>query len=543
MAELHYEILTDPSELRVSGAGQNEESLGAVYLSVTNRSTAPALITGFELSIPSGPGADDLSSDLGRSGYRTVRRTGQGWNSAFDSWAPTLGVLQISTSSSTIRILPGEVLVMEIYGFPVSQLPGLVQLTVKEDSLASGPSFIPLSLLKRQARVPGNFRAEKTLLDPTDQVVLRWDGPSTLDYQIQGPDGTLQAVTGTGPHWTWSPAAGDEPKRDATYTLIATPTSGTEPGYFLTATVHVLRPEFPSLTVTEALHTPLVTGTGAQQGQVSFTSDGVRVLDAAGADGTVIAKAAELETVTASSAVHTPTVTGTTPPSRIDFTADGVRVLDAAGASGTVEAGTIDAQSVLTSEVRGRGADPGWVRFPDDGIVVGHGPGTDLGVVTADRIRANGVNTPWVGDVDGGRGRLEFGDSGASVYRDGSQTLGTVAAGTADLDDLVTVRAQVEERLTLQGGLTVDGVLETQDGPPRLIVHGRLDAEDEVRVVEGVRINGDLTVRGDVGVEGKTNANGHLAVRAGDAWIIHTDDGQVSLQGDLRVHGNFRSNG
>lgn len=30
MAELHYEILTDPGELRVSGTGANEESPGAV---------------------------------------------------------------------------------------------------------------------------------------------------------------------------------------------------------------------------------------------------------------------------------------------------------------------------------------------------------------------------------------------------------------------------------------------------------------------------------------------------------------------------------
>ncbi|MGC0316639.1 hypothetical protein [Kitasatospora acidiphila] len=26
-----------------------------------------------------------------------------------------------------------------------------------------------------------------------------------------------------------------------------------------------------------------------------------------------------------------------------------------------------------------------------------------------------------------------------------------------------------------------------------------------------------------------------------DAWLIHTDDGQVSINGDLRVHGAFRS--
>ncbi|MGW1643201.1 hypothetical protein [Streptomyces lavendulae] len=180
MAELHYEILTDPGELRVSGVGQNEESLGAVYLSVTNRETTPVNIAGFRLTIPFGSGADALTSDVGRIRYRIVRITGQGWKKVFDTWAPTAGVYDMSAQSTSIRILPGEVLVVEFYDFPVSRLPGLVHLTVEEDSFAAGTSFVPLGLLKRPARAPSNFRAEKTLLDPADPVVLRWDGPNTL---------------------------------------------------------------------------------------------------------------------------------------------------------------------------------------------------------------------------------------------------------------------------------------------------------------------------------------------------------------------------
>ncbi|MFD8145326.1 hypothetical protein [Streptomyces sp. NPDC059708] len=295
-------------------------------------------------------------------------------------WGPTTGVYEVATSS-VITVGQGEVLVVQLYDFPVSEVAGLVQLTVRERAFSSPSSDVTLSLLKREARVPGNFRADKTLLDPTDVPTLRWEGPNSLDYAVQGPDGPPQPVQGSAPHWSWSPGASGEPKRDATYTLIATPRSGTEPGYFLTTTVHVLRPEFPSLTATEAVHTPLVTGTGSQQGQVSFTNDGIRVRDAAGADGTVYA---------------------------------------------------------------------------------------------AHRVRAGGVNTPWVGDVDGGRGRLDFTESGAAVRKDGSRTPGDISA---DLDDLITDRAEVREHLTLQGGLTVDGALETQDGPPRLIVHGVLEAE------------------------------------------------------------------
>ncbi|MFD4322261.1 hypothetical protein [Streptomyces sp. NPDC058548] len=543
MAELHYEVLTDPSELRVSGAGVNEESLGSIYVSISNRGPAPVNIRGFRLKIPSGPGSGDLTLDVGRVQNRIIRNTWQGWSNAYTMWGPTTGVYEVATSS-VITVGQGEVLVVQFYDFPVSELAGLVQLTLRERAFSSPSSDVTLSLLKREARVPSNFRADRTLLDPTDVPTLRWEGPNSLDYAIQGPDGPPQPVTGSAPHWSWSPGTSGEPKRDATYTLIATPRSGTEPGYFLTTTVHVLRPEFPSLTATEAVHTPLVTGTDSQQGQVSFTNDGIRIRDAAGADGTVIAKDAELETVTTNTAVHTPLLTGTgSDRGQAAFTADGVRVLDDAGLSGTVKADTVDAESVLTSQVRGRGADAGWVRFPDDGIAVGHGPGPDLGTVTAHRVRADGVNTPWVGDVDGGRGRLEFKESGVAVRKDGSQTPGDISAATADLDDLITDRAQVRERLTLQGGLTVDGVLETQDGPPRLIVHGVLEAKDELHVAEDARVGGDFAVRGDLGVLGKTNANGHLAVRAGNTWIIHTDDGQVSLQADLRVHGAVRSDG
>ncbi|MFE5945832.1 hypothetical protein [Streptomyces sp. NPDC056480] len=63
----------------------------------------------------------------------------------------------------------------------------------------------------------------------------------------------------------------------------------------------------------------------------------------------------------------------------------------------------------------------------------------------------------------------------------------------------------------------------------------------------GVVVAGDLStegilrVHGESRFRGKVNADGHLSVRNEDAWIMHTDDGQISVQGDLRVHGAFRS--
>ncbi|MFF4578876.1 hypothetical protein [Streptomyces sp. NPDC001389] len=140
----------------------------------------------------------------------------------------------------------------------------------------------------------------------------------------------------------------------------------------------------------------------------------------------------------------------------------------------------------------------------------------------------------------------------------------------------------VKDRLTLQGGLAVSGVLETQDGPPRLVVHGRVEARSDLAVggalsavaglavsgqalfegrvnanghlsVRGpggwvmhtdddkVSLNSDLRVQGESAFHGKVNANAHLSVRGGGAWVVHTNDGQVSVNGDLRVHGAFRS--
>ncbi|MER8101061.1 hypothetical protein [Kitasatospora sp. NPDC094016] len=48
---------------------------------------------------------------------------------------------------------------------------------------------------------------------------------------------------------------------------------------------------------------------------------------------------------------------------------------------------------------------------------------------------------------------------------------------------------------------------------------------------------GVLRVLGESRFHGKANADGHLSVRTS----VHTDDGQVSINGDLRVHGAFRA--
>ncbi|MEV8629237.1 hypothetical protein [Streptomyces sp. NPDC051079] len=594
MANLHYEILTDPGQLQVSGKGKDEESPGVVHIVVSNPSAWSVTLYELEVTVPFGSGKTHLTAHVDRIRARLGASTLSSSVGLSENWNGTTGTYRLEALSG-VRLRKGEVIVIEIADFPVSSEEGLVLLSVAEDSHGRGPRsdhLVTLSLLKHAPRIPRNFRADSTLLGATEQVTLRWDGPEDLDYKIQGPVGSPQPVLQTSGDWHWSPKQGEEPKRDATYILIATPKSPHQPGYYLTTTVHLRNPEFESVTATAGLSTPWVKGI-EHEGRIEFTDLGAKVLDKQRAAGTVEVKAAVAETVLATAGVNAPWVKGTDHEGRIRFTDRGAEILDSGQASGTVTAATADVDSVRTALVRGRDGGAGWIRLPADGITVGHGDGGDLGVVTAERIRVTGVNTTWVGDVDGGKGWLEFPRSGVNVRKDGGQEWGTVAAdkadlngintswvqgrttadgwiefptgglnvfqgagdrqwgtvaaGTADLNDMVTHRARVKERLHLEGGLTVDDVLETQDGPPRLIVHGRLDAEGEVLAARTVTVAGDLTTKGILRVfgesrfRGKVNANGHLSVRNGESWILHTNDGKVAIQGDLRVHGAFRS--
>ncbi|MER6317569.1 hypothetical protein ABT237_27970 [Streptomyces sp. NPDC001581] len=546
MASLHYEILTDPAPLQVPVAG--EERQGPVYIVVSNPTMDEVIWYSIEVRVPCGQADGDLTAHPKTITARVERNTAtkQG-EEPIVAWDDNTGVLTVTARPNTLFQEAGS-MALVLDGFPVSSASGLVLLRVTER--AANGAFVrktpvTLSLLKQLPKVPRNFRARRTLVAGGQDVVLQWDGPDTLTYQIQGPDGPpetvapMQGATG----WQWSSAAGQEPKRDATYTLIATSRGGQQPGYVLTTTVHLRSPEF--------------------------------------------------ESVTATSGVHSPWVEGTTDKGRIVFTPQGAQIRDAAGGLGTLSGAKADVETVTAARVRGRESDAGWIAFPSDGIRVGRGGGSDLGTVTADKISVNGINTQWVGDRDSGKGWVEFPQSGVNVRKDGKQDWGTVAAdladlngintkwvqgrtaadgwiefpvsgmnvfqgsgnrqwGTvaadkADLNDVVTHRAQVKERLTLQGGLSVDYVLETQDGPPRLIVHGRLDAEGEVKAEHTVTVNGDLTtlgmlrVQGESRLQGKVNAGAHLSVRNAGDWIMHTNDGKVAINGDLRVHGAFRS--
>ncbi|WP_424215928.1 hypothetical protein ACN20G_27675 (plasmid) [Streptomyces sp. BI20] len=595
MASLNYDILTDPTPLRVPEPG--EEVRGAVHIVLSNPTFNEVIWHSVQIRVPVGQGAGDLTVDPKSISVGITHNTATGpGEDPTIAWDEATGVLTVTAKDLTYFKEAGA-LGLVLSGFPVSDKPGLVALQVTERA-ASGhyvqKHAVTLSVLKQESAVPRNFRAEETLVAAGRDVVLRWDGPAGLTYRVHGPDGLVDTVTSAkGPAgWEWSPPGGQEPKRDATYTLTAEIPGSQRAGYHLTTTVHLREPEFESVTATNGLRAPWVAGI-ADPGRITFTAGGARLDDAANALGTLVAAAAEVETVTATTGVHTPWVEGTAHRGRISFTDQGAQILDDTQAWGTISAATVEVETLAASLVRGRDAGAGWIRFPSEGITVGRGGSGDAGTVTADKVRATGVNTTWVGDVDGGKGWVEFPQSGVNVRRDGSQTWGdiagdkadlngvntkwvqgptsndgwiefppagvnvfqgagsrqwgTVAAATADLNDLETHRARVKERLTLDGGLTVSNVLETQDGPPRLVVHGRLEAQGEVSAAGPVLVGGDLTTKGNFRAQGdslfygKLNANGHLSVRNAGAWILHTNDGQVSIQGSLRVHGAFRS--
>ncbi|MBC3841890.1 hypothetical protein GXW82_21830 [Streptacidiphilus sp. 4-A2] len=224
MASLNYEILTDPAP-QVPEAG--EESRGAVHIVVSNPTFNEVIWHSVEIRVPVGQADSDLTVDPKTVDVRVEQNTGtKPGEDPSVVWDDNTGVLTVTAKDNTYFREAGS-MALVLDGFPVSSKPGLVLLHVTER--AANGAYVQkhhatLSLLKQEARAPRNFRPEESLVAVGGDVLLRWDGPEGLDYQIQGPDGLLETVpplakSQTG--WEWRPKPGQEPKRDATYTLIA----------------------------------------------------------------------------------------------------------------------------------------------------------------------------------------------------------------------------------------------------------------------------------------------------------------------------------
>jgi hypothetical protein len=232
---------------------------------------------------------------------------------------------------------------MVLQNVVVNPREGLVVLTVRERAsigrtAAKRVRNAVQCLVKKAPRAPRDFRPEQSMVDNGDNIVLKWDGPSDLQYWIQFADGGRQQVGGTG---QWSPAPGTGPNRDTTYTLVAT--SGGQDKYFLTTTVHLRNPTFETITATVGTNTPWIQGTGNDN-------------------------------------------------SRATFSALGVDINNAAGGGGRIGADEAAVNGVRTGWVQGRNSDDGWISFPKSGVNVYRDGQSVWGTVVADQLNINSMS-------------------------------------------------------------------------------------------------------------------------------------------------------
>ncbi|MCL7380050.1 polymer-forming cytoskeletal protein [Streptomyces sp. 35G-GA-8] len=476
MAYLVYDILTDPAPLQVPEAA--EISQGAVYIVVSNPKNKDMAWDSITVHVPVGQQADALTPDpkaiRARIEHNNATKPGDEPTAVCDS---TTGVCTLTPGPGRVFAAAGS-MVLVLEGFPVSSTPGSVLLRMTE-TVWNGPwkeeSPVTLSLLKQAPKVPRNFRPKQSLVAAGTDVVLRWDGPDALIYRIQGPDGPSPSAPQrktTG--WEWSPQPGEEPKRDATYTLIATSPAQQQPGYFLTTTVHLRSPEFESVTATDGVHSPWVEGT-TDKGKIYFTAQGAEIRDASNAQGSLTADKAELRDLNTGQAQ----VKG-------DLSVNG-RV-DAGGELHAAQNAVVDGDLTVNGKL-------------------------ELDELLVARTATIGGDLSVNGRVDAG-GELH---AAQNAVVDGDLTVN----GKLELDELL-----VASKATIGGDLSVNG---------RADVLGGLRSAGKTVIGDDLTVNGDLDVNGESVFSGKVNANAHLSVRGGSHWILHTNDALISVNGGLRV--------
>ncbi|MGW2376531.1 MULTISPECIES: hypothetical protein [Kitasatospora] len=502
---LHYEIVTDPTSLRASLT--NEPSLGTVYVIVSNTHQAEVKWDHIDVAIP----LLNLSSNLTDNPSAvtaSIERTYQhplddalefAWDSVNDCFRARLSRAQPPTRKHALLAGHGA-LVLKLENVPVSEGAGLSLLEIRDNAYGGdggvarrdGHFTTHLGLVKQTPQVPRNFRPEKSLVngDANEQLVLLWDGPTDLNYDIVDQTGTvIHQEPAVGPGYReYSPKI-PAPKRGTTYTLVANaPGAGQQQrGYFLTTTVHAVVPEFESGT-----RTPWVEGT-TDKGRVTFATNGVKVQLPDGRLGTVTADDVTTRLVQgltddagwmtfpnrgvniyhghnatpgiltaarvdAEEGVNTPWVgSREAGQSWIAFTEPGATLYKDNGGQerGTFTAEKVDVHGLNTTWVGDRDGGKGWVEFPQSGINVRKDGGGAWGNIAADKADLNGINTKWVQGPGTGDGWIEFPESGLNVFHGQGRDWGTVAAGKADVNDLVTGTALVKKRLTVKGGMTV----------------------------------------------------------------------------------------
>ncbi|UGQ13394.1 hypothetical protein LO772_07235 [Yinghuangia sp. ASG 101] len=591
---LTYEVITNPSPLV---AQPGVPSSGTVNVLVTNNHEKSVFWKSIDVTVPVVSDGTELTDDVQAIQPSLLRVDDILDDPTFDAGgSPGVFTAEYRWKGKrrAVEFEPGVSMVLVLADVPVSGAEGLVRLKITEVASGGDPAKSQSTrhhavwLQKAASKVPANFRAEQTLVDDGDDVRLLWNGPDDLDYQVLMPDGSEasgQFAAGSlpGSH-EWSPDAGTGPKRGTTYTLVARTAAetsqGGDQGYFLTTTVHVLDPEFPTVTATTEVITPQITDT-VNGARVSFSATGIDIHDAANNRGTLLAGTAELVDVktttaevtaglTADTATVTTLIAGqaqVTGPLTADtatFTSLTSGTADVTGqftaATGTLNAltsGTADVTGQLTAATAALNS-----LTSAQAQVTGQftADTATLSNVTAAQAQVTGQFTADTATL-------------SNVTAAQVQVTGRLTAAGATITDLDLTRAQVTDRLTLRNGLTVlDGsgnvLLETLDGPPRVVVHGQLDAQgalnahgkttvtgvlaanDNVYINGVVNIDNDLKVQhnmrvagkvqtGELTVRGHLQANAHLTVRRdGGDWIFRTHhDRVVANAGNFHVMG------
>jgi hypothetical protein len=362
MPILSYTLLTDPAPLAASGPGPSP-STATVYLVATNDEDTDVNWSFIDVEVPLGDSADDLTPN-------TTQIIAAGLCKGVTPPQATPVSVQ-RTTNSTFRCVPGagggilrpsEHLVLTLENITVAKEAGLAVLTVTE-KVGIPRLFNPrernaVVALVKTARAPRDFHPDRDIVEAGTKIKLSWEGSADFTYEIVFPGGRKPGPsgppTGSQGRYTVSLEAADAPKRDTTYTLLATSTR-TKQQHVLTTTVQVRDPIVDKLTTTTFEMRDL-------------TIDKLTVTTSINAD-----------TVTAVKATIT----------------DGIS----------------------TRWVQGRSTDDGWISFPKGGLNVYRDGTQTWGIVSADKADLNGVNAKWVqgrGDRDGW---ISFSYYGVNVMR------------------------------------------------------------------------------------------------------------------------------
>ncbi|MFE2040739.1 hypothetical protein ACFXAZ_07350 [Streptomyces sp. NPDC059477] len=467
MASLVYQILTDPAPLEVSPS--QGENIGTIRIVVSNTSEQNVILDSIEITVPVGTGSGDLTDTP--AAVTTRIEENQAVQPLFPGtpapqedlatwWNDATGVLTVARPNLRAHFDAGGYLVVVLDDFPVSQQAGTVLIRAREFLRTPGNNSEPtkyatLGVPKLAPKVPRNFRPQETLLKAGDDVVLLWDGPATLQYRVQLPDGTSEPATQhTGTSWQWTPSQ-LKPIQATTYTLIAADPNGRQPLYFLTTSVQHETPTF------NGVHTPWVEGS-QNTGRITFEQQGAEINTGPNGQGDGKLTAHELHILKDSALDGAVTVGKTLTVIGAVTANDNLHVAKDASLDGAVVVGrTLSIGGTVSAS-----EDLHVTRSASVGGDLSIGGKLTLGELAVARDATVGGALSVTGPVNAG-GQLNA--LGRAVFKDGLHVDGeSLFAGKVDANALLSVRNGdhavmhvVDEKVEIAGDLRVHGAFRS----------------------------------------------------------------------------------